>query len=727
MARYSSYGSLDDQVGEDGDQFFVGFNNRLRPDQLEPGMLAESINGRMANNGEWQVRKGINEFSSPIVVGDTALTLPFNLPTTGQIGDGTTAILDDDAVQLLYGSCAFSDPNNAELVSDYIILAANSKAFALDTSSGFSFTMGYPTSTFLNDKVDLIQAFNKIFIFRGDEVTLENKVKLWGVTGAVVSSNVVTITTTANHNLEVGDIISYSLSSNPNLNTSGNTITAVTSNTFTYNKTIADQTATGGTVVTDFTKVASGDYSQPVPINCTNVDVVSGVCTCTAIAADVAQLSERDTITVSVPDTTTFTAGQTFQIQSIPSTTTFTFLTTVADKANKAMVVDVPISQSGGYIHQPSAEFGHYHQRRLVLPYKYNPATAANTYTYRNIKDEVIFSYILDSDTFDPIKDQFRLNAGRADRVMAFHSFTEDNLIVFNRNSIHLVQGTEDLTTSKRTLLTDEIGTIARKSIQQVGSQILFLSDNGVYGVTFQDEYNLRGTEIPLSQEIQKSIDRINKIHVDKAVSAYFNNRYYLAVPLDSSNQLNAILVYNFLNKKWESIDTVDDASFHINDMFVAGDKNKRGVYVTNDLGGVNLLDSREDGFDRVVTQVGGSPVSLQVDGSMKTRQFTLGTLDRKKWKSFEMHVESSADRNSNFSLRAELENLDRVLEVSTLQALNGGSNLNAGEDASLRGRLGNPRAYGVQYELYSMEGRPRVRAIKTDGIESFRTVEKAE
>jgi hypothetical protein len=77
MARYSSYGNLDNRIAEDLDQGFTGFNNKLRPDQLRPGILTESNNGRMDINGEWQPRRGIELFSSPFVAG--VFTLPFYL------------------------------------------------------------------------------------------------------------------------------------------------------------------------------------------------------------------------------------------------------------------------------------------------------------------------------------------------------------------------------------------------------------------------------------------------------------------------------------------------------------------------------------------------------------------------------------------------------------------------------------------------------------------------
>ena len=739
MGRYSSYGSLDDRVEEDGDRFFTGFSNRLRPDQLEPGVLADSQNARIGTNGEWQVRKGINELLSPVVIG-TALKLPFTLPTAGQIGDGTTAIIDDNVVELLYGSCPFTDPNiGFSEINQYIVIATNAKAFALNLLTNRNIDIGYPSGVTVTSSVEMLQAFNKVVMFRGSSVGLENSLRISNISAAALSSNEVTVTTSSNHNLSTGDLVTISNLTgsdlDPNPNGSGKSVTYISDTQFKYSLTGGNTTYTvtsNPAVATDFTKVSSGAYTQPTPIDVTDCDVASGVATCTASSGDVAQLTVGDEITVSVLDAShppSFTVGETFVVSTIPSTTTFTFLTTEVNQSNKVFTCDLPISVAGGYIHQPAAPFGHYHQRRLVLPYIFKPSGSAGseTYTYRKILDEAIFSDILDSNTYDPIYNQFRFNAGKSDRIMGFHSFSEDTLIVFNRNSIHMVEGTEIIKEASSKLLTEEVGLIAKNSIEQVGNQIIFLSDNGVYAIGFIEDYKLRGLEIPLSESIQKTINRINKANAYKAQSAYFDNRYYLALPLDSSTRNNAIIVYNFLNQKWESIDTVNNANFHITNMFVAGEGDTRGVYITNELGAINQIESRVDGYDTVVTTVGGATEQIEVKGSATTRQFTLGTLDRKKWKSFEMHVESSPDRTSDFNISAELENLDRNITVGTLSTFNGGSALGTGSDVSIRGRLGNPRAYGVQFTIDNTSGRPRLRAIKTDGIESFRTIEKAD
>ena len=300
-------------------------------------------------------------------------------------------------------------------------------------------------------------------------------------------------------------------------------------------------------------------------------------------------------------------------------------------------------------------------------------------------------------------------------------------------------------------LLTDEVGLIARKSIAQVGDQVIFLSDNGVYGLKFVDRFNLRGTEIPISESIQKTIDRINKEEASKAVAVYFDNRYYLAVPLNKEivtinsdgNQVvttetalfnNAILIYNFLNKSWESIDTVNDelidAPFEFHNLIVAGEGNERGVYVVNEDGGLHRLETEVDGRDRVITTIQSvaNPTTQEsrIQGSVTTRMFTLKSIDRKKWNNFELHMQSSADNSSDFDISVTTENVDNTVQLNSVSELLGNEVL-PNEDVSVRGRIGNLRAYGIQMTLTNTLGRPRFRSIKVAGGETFRSTSSVE
>ena len=851
MSRYTRYGANDDPIQDDMDAGFLGFNTYSRPDQLPSGMLANSSNGRIGKNGEWQVRKGINVIKAPFASGDDVLRLPTTaevlanpkvvglLPTTIQsaslasnkvlivindpsvelghvfaVGDqitvqglagsltpdpnglhtltavtsstgiktleyaltgsnttytaaltlpfnlvnsstpaltalaepsviGFNMLLLQSNVTAVYSSTTFSDPNQDN--NQFIVLASNVSAVATDLNdTSVSITMGYPLNENVPPASSMLQAFNRIFIFRDGQTALENDnffSPILIASSSIDTSTVVTVNTAADHNLSIGDAITisgvtdFTAGEDPNGTFSIATVPSGTS--FTY--VIAGSSSTAVPAFTvgaasfispGFKLVASGQYTQPTPLALTDLDYASGIATATASTAAVSTLLVGDTLTFTDAGSSTYAIGDTVRVRSIESTTTFTFVTDKKDLTNKNGIVQKQVSVGLGFSHMPAPEYAAYHQRRLVMPFKYSVEDAVDTFTYRKILDEVIISDILDSDTYDKIYGQYRFNAGTADFNVALHSFSDDKLLVFNRNSVHLVGGAGANATVQ--LITNEVGCVARQSIVQIGNNILFLSDNGVYGANFQDLYNLRGNEVPLSSPINPIIQRINRDVWDKSVGVYFDNRYYLAVPLDGSQVNNAILIFNFINKQWESIDTVNSLAtgWNIANLIVAGKKSDRAVYAVNTLGGLHRLDARVGASDLLSTEipVQGQEASVAYDipASVTTRQFTMGSMDRKRWNSFELHVQSSVDNESDLSISAELENIDASVNLGTLNELNSGTNLAIDEDVSVRGRIGNKRAYGMQITLNNTVGRPRFRGIKIGAAEAFRSTNTA-
>ena len=800
MAEYSTFGALDDRIIKDGDVGFTGFNDRIRPDQLQPGQLADSQNMRFDRQGQAQVRKGIELISNPITAGTNAMTLPFfildatkttnstavssgelllNFASAHTLEAGKTAqvklsglsgvvpatadgrytatvvdtdtikltdktytnaasgnvtveipTLDDTAVNAIYGSCSFSDPNAT--ASQFIIFASNTKAIAVNIDTQVATDIGYPSLLTVSSDVSMLQAFNKVFIFRNGSTALENNLRISTISAATVtgSSNTANITTSTNHNLVTGDVVTINNLgfSTTDPNGSNITITRTGDTTFTYSLTASgDETYTvssSSIVNTDFTKVASGTYTQPVPLSLSDIDYEDGIATATATTAVVATLLVGDTLTFTDAGSSTYAVGDTIVVQSIPNTTTFTFATDKADATNKTGTVQKRVSVGLGFTHMPAPPYAVYHQRRLIMPFNFDVDASANSFTSRGTLDEIIASDILDTDTYDQIYAQYRFNAGEADFNVALHSFSEDNLMVFNRNSIHLVANTTTLQGASTKLLTNEVGCVARQSIQQVGNQVIFLSDNGVYSTQFFDEYNLRGTETPLSEPINTTIQRINKTYWENSVAVYFDNRYFITVPLDTfldgtpnnAGVNNALLIYNFLNKQWESIDQVNNDDFHISNLLVVGAGDKRGVYAVNDLGGIHKLDSKPNGRDNFISQVGGAEQNIDVVGSLTTRQYTLQSLDRKRWKNFDMHFESDSSASSDLSISAETENPDKTKDLKTLGVYIGTEDapvaLPAGDDVSIRGRIGNRRGYGIQFTINNTTGRPKIRAI---------------
>jgi hypothetical protein len=180
---------------------------------------------------------------------------------------------------------------------------------------------------------------------------------------------------------------------------------------------------------------------------------------------------------------------------------------------------------------------------------------------------------------------------------------------------------------------------------------------------------------------------------------------------LDDSTENNAVIIYNFLNKQWESIDTYGDTNttFDILDLIVAGKGTNRAVYAINKQGGVHQLDVNKNGQDAIISTLGQTTATaVEVNGVARTRQFTIGSIDRKKWNDFEIHAESG-EFPTDFSIAGNTENIDEDnIDLKTLHQLNGGSNLAAEEDVAIRGRIGNKRAYGLDIEITRITGRPK-------------------
>ena len=855
MSRYTTYGPNDDPIQEDLDVGFIGFNNYARPDQLPAGMLANSSNGRLGKNGEWQVRPGIDFIKAPFASGDDVLRLPTTaestaippvvglLPTTirsaSLVSDEVLIVIDDPAVEpghvfiagdeiyvenlvstttnpnglhtltlvtdngdtktltytltgadetystplnlpfalddggsepqltvltassvigynmifdqgdvaAVYTSTTFSDPNQDN--SQFIILASNISAVATDLqNTSTSITMAYPLGENVPPASSMLQAFNKLFIFRDGQTALENDKFFSPIAIASAStpaaSNVVTVNTSANHGLVIGDAITiagltgFPTGEDPNGGWVINTVPSSTS--FTYDLPLSYQAAAtyvvgnSSTISPGFKLAASGEYSQPVQLAPNTLAITDGkaVATFTGGYSLISGVNVGDAIEIENAGNSTLLVGQDFVISEVtesPATLSFYVQEpNTTGGGSPGVIFQKHISQGLGFSHMPAPEYAAYHQRRLVMPFKYSVDDAVNTFTFRGILDEIIISDILDSDTYDQIYGQYRFNAGTADFNVGLHSFSDDKLLVFNRSSIHLVSGAGAGASVQ--LITNEVGCVARNSIIQVGNNVLFLSDNGVYGANFQDLYNLRGNEVPLSSPIDPLIKRINRAVWDKSIGVYFDNRYYLAVPLDGSQVNNAILIFNFINKQWESIDTTEDVNWNIANLIVAGKKADRAVYAVNTLGGLHKLDARVDAVDLLATEIPvqgqEETVTHNIPASVTTRQFTLGTMDRKRWNNFELHVQSSPDNASDLSISAELENIDSTVNLGTLRDLNSGTTLAPDEDVSVRGRIGNRRAYGMQVTLNNTVGRPRFRAIKVAGAEAFRSTNKA-
>jgi hypothetical protein len=677
----------------------------------------------------------------------TTMTFPVAATTTAVSGAGTLsqAPINDDAAANVRASCLFSDPNDSN--KEYVIIVLDTVAKKIDLD-GYAITdIPYPAGEALGADTDMIQVFDKVMIFREGQQALE-----WFPNGRpILSASQSGTTVTMNvreHGLVAGASITVAGLTHATLVPANGifTVLAVSTQdqftyTFTTSQTVTSFGVSSATMTGGFTLSPGGAYTQPQTfiVTGTNVAASNGLVTIDKNTLGNTTITKGDTIVIYETTIDEFISivGKEFEVFSA-NTTTITFYAPIGTKNSFSGNLEFGgrFSVGGGFIHQPGAPWGVHFQRRLWVPFYYNQSGAYNavTYTSRKITDEISVSDILDTTTFDQIENQFRVSGGTADFVVAMHGFYDDGLVVLNRNSLHLVKGTLgsllDVTVKE---LTSEIGCLARKSVVMRGNAMLFLSDDGVYGIEFLNDYNLRGTEEPLSKNIQPYIDRINADYSDRAVGILFENRYYLAVPLDSvpgagdSYGNNAILVYNFLNKGWESLDTFGDSRFLIKD-FVIGSANERNnIYAVTSNGGLHQIEASEGSNDILNVNNSNSIVSPSINSTLITRGYDLGTMERKRFTDAQVNIQSLSGQNSEYDIAFAAEDPDDAQSIGTTTTLLGGlltpSTATEAETASIRCRLGGIRGFTGTMILTRTVGSPKINSVKVAGSVTNRQI----
>jgi len=875
VSRYRSYGKLDDPFTSEGDTFFLRMNARLRPNQLKPGEVALSKNGRMNKDGTWQTRKGLSTLFGSITSGENAIRLPYRITTAQRLGGVVTATLNatpslsfvpgdditiadlgfttdspngtfplesvnfttnqityisssfvkhngvfykclqdntssssnepgttggssfwststnasnasawsassvsyngpgvdetlpvtvdtpaspsgnpsvastgtsisttlkfqggdpndsdnysftlnDNGVNEVFGSAVFSDATSNN--DDYIFTATDTTCIILRLKDSALFKCRYEAGgESVDGPVQMTQGLGKMYIFRTNQTTLEASpaVQRVGVTSASQSGQTITVNATA-HGRSVNDYVTLTglgaYTNDPNdcyqvvtESTNSFTVTMATSQTATFN-------VSGAQVeyFSDFSKVANGTYTAPLYLTDTTTVAQDGVVT---MDINSHGLSAGDDLTIQ-SGTSPFDlfANQKVRVTGAPTVNQFTFNLDVANVSlgdSKTLTVNKPLAVGKGYIHQPAAPWGIVHERRLWMPYWY---TSATTPADREIRDEIVASDIMDFDTVDVIGNQFRPSAGQSDYLVQLTPFTKDSLVVFNRKSIHLMSGISgSLADVSTNVVTTEIGCSARKSVVQVANQIMFLSDQGIYSVEFLDAYNLRGTGTPISETIQPFIERINQDYVHLSCGVYFDNKYWIALPLNSesgalASKLNTIIVYSFLNGGFESIDTVNSTEFAIRELIVGKEGSQNALYLTTEEGGVHKVDGFEGGDVVSMTAGQAIPATIPIVSQVTTRQYDAESLDRKKFSRAEFHIKSGSETVTDGDITFITEDPDSTSSATSISSLIG-STLPANEDSSLRMRV-NKRGFGIQADFKPNTGRPFLRAVKVD------------
>ena len=375
-------------------------------------------------------------------------------------------------------------------------------------------------------------------------------------------------------------------------------------------------------------------------------------------------------------------------------------------------VVKANASPGSGNIQCPNTDFGLFFRNRLIIP----QPTDSN-YT-------VLMSNLLDSDVYTTGDAQFRINKGSADFLVGFIPYQEDQLIVFFRNSIHLINNIATVSAANTYEITRQHGCVARKSIAQSGPQTFFLSDNGVIvlspgvdpakglGVAIS---KVQGETIPMTQDIQDQFDEVNFKYADLSCGVVHDNKYYLAVPVGSSTKPNKVFVYNLLTSTWISVDSYpamfSSLAFQVDDWVICSHGSNptlRRLFACNPTGWYLMNENALDDSNR---KIGSSSESntTAISAKLVTRNFNFGDQSVKRWRRGQLGVDTA--ENDAFTI--DVNGDDPESPSNQVLSYTGPAD---GDDV-IRFGSGRIRGIGANVEINVTAGRPKFRHVSLQAI----------
>lgn len=165
-------------------------------------------------------------------------------------------------------------------------------------------------------------------------------------------------------------------------------------------------------------------------------------------------------------------------------------------------------------------------------------------------------SDILDAEVWEPTN-SIIVGGNDGEDIVAIQPFFDYEILVFKPSKIYLVTADPASVTAAEwtvRLINDKVGCQAGRTAIFTNKDVLFLSNDGIRSVarSMADDFYTVG--IPISEPVKDIISRINKGHISKSNAAFYNNRYYLSLPLDSSTTCNYVLVYNAIFGSFEGL-----------------------------------------------------------------------------------------------------------------------------------------------------------------------------
>lgn len=553
MSDYRKFGPGDEVEQDDGDTKFTGVNNRLAPDKLGPGILADGENLRM-RTGEPETRLGVVK--------------PAWLNATRPGVDSTINPVGD-----FYGVGNFKDPNGEE----WVLECSDGNIYRCKPGNCRE-SLPLPTGVRLLSRCVPVPAFDQVFLFRGkylqplvmasiDAGFLDVEPR-WSA--STVYKAAVLATGQVAQEMAYGPFIAVS-----SLTSVGGTATVVTTNEHGY--------VTGADVV--ITGAATAAYNGRFNITVLDVNTFTyqfeggtspdaGTVKCSNMAyywqalgsmATVSSLTRSGTTaTLTTTGSHGFTSGQYVTVAgATPAAYNGTWLITVtgANTFTYALPAD-PGSNASGVITcrtsvvlagqspdtnpeaweqlydvLPNADDALFINNQLLVPTAYTPGAVNYDSTSVYTKKDFIVAMNIGDLVHFQFTNAFRINQGSADEIV--------NLVKYNQNTALVIKGASwgilsnvggDLSQVTLDMHGDQYGSCALSAAIVAGKNVMFpATKRGICSLQQNELGQTRSVDIPFSNDFEAVVGRINWTYASKIRLAWWDDKLYVAVPLDSA------------------------------------------------------------------------------------------------------------------------------------------------------------------------------------------------
>ena len=296
-------------------------------------------------------------------------------------------------------------------------------------------------------------------------------------------------------------------------------------------------------------------------------------------------------------------------------------------------------SASGSGDPFPSTKWGVFMRNRLIGSQP--PTWPTPTTGYVN-SSTLLCSDLLTVNNINVSTSEFFLNFGSADYFVGGVPYLENQLLVFLRNSVHMITNLHSTDISEHYEITREYGCVAPRTITQSGAQTYFLSDAGVMVMTPQSDpgkgmgivvSKVQGDAMPLSRSIQDQLATVNQEAVDKSAAVVWDNHLYLAVPTGSDTTPKTVFIYSILSNSWISKDVYAEGIRNWVELPFGSNPLRRRLFATMPKGW--YLMEENAGLDDTGREIGDNSESgtTAIAGKLKTRNYTFGDPTVKKWR----------------------------------------------------------------------------------------------